>query len=68
MSGAQLGPYLVGAQIGSGGMGTVYEARDSRLDRKVAIKLLPPAFMGDPERILHVGGHGAGYAVKLMIN
>jgi serine/threonine protein kinase len=51
VTGTQLGAYAVGRQIGSGGMGTVYEARDVRLDRKVAIKILPPAFAGDPDRI-----------------
>jgi Tol biopolymer transport system component len=51
VTGTQLGAYVVGQQIGAGGMGTVYEARDVRLDRKVAIKILPPAFTGDSDRI-----------------
>ncbi len=51
VSGTQLGVYSIGRQIGAGGMGTVYEARDTRLGRKVAIKLLPPAFFSDSERI-----------------
>lgn len=51
VTGSRLGPYVMGAHIGAGGMGTVYEARDSRLDRKVAIKLLPQAFVSDPDRI-----------------
>jgi Tol biopolymer transport system component len=51
ITGTQLGPYVVGRPIGAGGMGTVYEAHDTRLDRKVAIKILPPAFAGDPERV-----------------
>jgi len=53
LPGTQLGPYRVGARIGSGGMGTVYEAHDSRLHRKVAIKLLPPAFTRRPPSASH---------------
>jgi eukaryotic-like serine/threonine-protein kinase len=46
--GARLGPYEVVAAIGAGGMGEVYRARDTRLDRTVAIKILPAAVAGDP--------------------
>ncbi len=49
--GAQLGPYLVVAPLGAGGMGEVYRARDTKLGREVAIKLLPEAFAADPERL-----------------
>ena len=49
-AGDRLGPYEIIAPIGSGGMGEVYRARDSRLDRIVAIKLLPPEKMADPDR------------------
>jgi eukaryotic-like serine/threonine-protein kinase len=49
--GTRLGPYEILAAIGSGGMGEVYEARDTRLDRTVAIKILPEAFAADPERV-----------------
>jgi Tol biopolymer transport system component len=49
--GARLGPYEVTAQIGVGGMGEVYRARDLRLGRDVAIKVLPSAFSSDAERL-----------------
>ena len=48
--GARLGPYEVQSLIGAGGMGEVYKARDTRLDRTVAIKVLPPDLAADPER------------------
>ena len=50
-TGARLGPYEVIAQIGSGGMGEVYRARDTRLGRDVAIKVLPAEFAADAERL-----------------
>jgi serine/threonine protein kinase len=46
--GTRLGPYEVLAPLGEGGMGEVYRARDTRLDRTVAIKVLSPAFADDP--------------------
>ena len=49
--GTRLGPYVLGPLIGEGGMGEVYRARDSRLDRDVAIKLLPADLAHDPERL-----------------
>ncbi len=49
--GARLGPYEVIASIGAGGMGEVYRAKDTRLDRDVAIKVLPPSFAMDAERL-----------------
>src|SRR5215468_9670263 len=45
--GARLGPYEVVGAIGAGGMGEVYRARDTRLDRDVAIKILPAHFSSD---------------------
>jgi eukaryotic-like serine/threonine-protein kinase len=48
---AQLGPYKIITLIGSGGMGEVYRARDTRLLRDVAIKVLPASFTHDPERL-----------------
>jgi eukaryotic-like serine/threonine-protein kinase len=47
--GVRLGPYEVIAPLGAGGMGEVYRARDTRLDRTVAIKILPPQFAADAE-------------------
>jgi eukaryotic-like serine/threonine-protein kinase len=47
--GTQLGPYVIKTAIGAGGMGEVYEARDTRLDRTVAIKVLPAQTAGDPD-------------------
>ena len=48
--GTQLGPYEIVAPLGAGGMGEVYRARDTRLDRTVAIKILPAQFSSDPAR------------------
>ncbi len=49
--GSRLGPYEVISLLGAGGMGEVYRARDTRLGREVAVKVLPPAFSADPERL-----------------
>jgi serine/threonine protein kinase/Flp pilus assembly protein TadD len=49
--GARLGPYELVALLGAGGMGEVYRARDTRLDRAVAIKVLPAEFAADPDRL-----------------
>src|SRR5271169_5086224 len=49
-AGTRLGPYEILDAIGAGGMGEVYRARDSRLERAVAIKILPAQFSSDPVR------------------
>jgi len=49
-AGTRLGPYEVLATLGAGGMGEVYRARDVRLGREVAVKVLPETFGRDPER------------------
>ncbi len=51
LPGTQLGAYEIVAPIGAGGMGEVYRARDKRLKRDVAIKILPDVFASDPERL-----------------
>ena len=49
--GTTLGVYEVLAAIGAGGMGELWRARDTKLDRDVALKILPDAFVNDPERL-----------------
>ncbi len=50
-AGTRLGPYEITSSIGAGGMGEVYRARDMRLDRDVAVKVLPERFSGSPEAL-----------------
>ncbi|MGA7375850.1 MAG: protein kinase, partial [Candidatus Sulfotelmatobacter sp.] len=50
-SGSKLGPYEIQSPLGAGGMGEVYRARDARLNRDVAIKILPASFSADPDRL-----------------
>src|ERR1700688_3350262 len=50
-AGTKLGPYEIQSHLGAGGMGEVYRARDARLNREVAVKVLPAAFTNDPERL-----------------
>jgi serine/threonine protein kinase len=50
-AGRHVGPYEVLAPLGAGGMGEVYRARDPRLGREVALKVLPEHAAGDPERL-----------------
>src|SRR6187397_176734 len=49
--GTKVGPYEIVGAIGAGGMGEVYRARDAKLNRQVAIKVLPPIFASDPDRL-----------------
>ena len=51
MAGTKLGPYEIVAPLGAGGMGEVYLAADSKLDRNVAIKVLPETMTRDAERV-----------------
>jgi eukaryotic-like serine/threonine-protein kinase len=50
-SGTRLGPYEIGTPLGAGGMGEVYRARDTRLERDVALKILPESFSRDRDRM-----------------
>jgi Tol biopolymer transport system component len=50
-AGSKLGPYEIQSPLGAGGMGEVYRARDARLGRDVALKILPESFARDPERL-----------------
>ena len=50
-SGSKLGPYEIVSPLGAGGMGEVYRARDTKLNRDVAIKILPDVFSSDPDRL-----------------
>ncbi len=49
--GARIGPYEILSPLGAGGMGEVYRAKDTRLDREVAIKVLPESTAKDPEAL-----------------
>ena len=49
-AGTRLGPYEIVGTLGAGGMGEVYRAKDTRLDRTVALKVLPSDFSDHPER------------------
>src|SRR3979490_969404 len=51
ISGTRLGPYEILSALGAGGMGEVYRARDAKLNRDVALKILTEAFARDPDRL-----------------
>ena len=50
-AGERFGPYRVAESLGSGGMGEVYRARDTQLQRDVAVKVLPQSFVNDANRV-----------------
>jgi serine/threonine protein kinase len=64
MPGSQLGAYQVVAQLGAGGMGEVLRARDRRLNRDVAVKVLPTNFARDVERLCRCGQEARTFAVS----
>src|SRR5215813_401520 len=51
-SGSRIGPFVVKSSIGEGGMGVVFRAHDTKLQRDVALKLLPDQFADDPDRLV----------------
>jgi len=51
LPGTALGPYQITTPLGAGGMGEVYRARDTKLKREVALKVLPEIFVSDPQRL-----------------
>ncbi len=65
MIGTSLGPYKIIEQLGAGGMGEVYLGEDTRLGRKVAIKVLPEEYASDPERLARVEQKARG-AVEVV--
>ena len=67
-SGTKLGPHEIRSPLGAGGgMGEVYRARDARLGRDVAVKVLPQLFAGDPDRLRRFEQEGRSVAVRIPI-
>jgi len=71
-AGTRLGPYQIVGPLGTGGLGEVYRARDTRLDRTVAIKILPAQFPAGPiRRMPHLSGlalERCGIRVNFMLD
>ena len=66
--GARLGAYEIVSALGAGGMGEVYRARDTRLERDVAIKVLPQAFATDPDRVRRFEHEARAIAALNQVN
>src|SRR5258705_1599851 len=54
LPGTRIGTYQITGPLGAGGMGEVYRARDTKLGREVAVKVLPASFVGDPDRLIRL--------------
>jgi serine/threonine protein kinase len=68
-TGTKLGPYEIQSPLGVGGMGEVYRARDTRLDRTVAVKILPAHLSADPARKLRFEREAKmRYSAVVMLN
>ena len=66
LSGTKLGPYQIEAPLGAGGMGEVYRARDTRLGRDVAIKVLPSHLSSDPVNTAPISSQAQNF--ELVVN
>ena len=67
-AGEQIGPYVIEAPIGEGGMGAVYRARDTRLDRTVALKVSKADFSDRFEREAKAVESSAGQPLEVILN